>query len=104
MKYIITESQYNLIKNDINEAYTPWVKRRLKMVRNAERQSSSYMTHKFKQNPQQYRKNQFIDVFFSVMMDELHRGTEDFDYENIQQQLKDSFGEYVEELWKKLNK
>jgi hypothetical protein len=67
------------------------------------------MTRKFKQNPQQYRKNEFIGVFFSVMTDELHGdlsnwGTEDFDYENVQQQLKDSFGEYVEELWKQLNK
>ena len=32
-------------ENDINEAYTPWVKRRLNMVRNAERGTSSYMTH-----------------------------------------------------------
>ena len=93
----------------INEDYTTWVKRRLKMVRNAERETSNYMTHKFKQNPQQYRKNQFIDVFFSVMMDELHGdlsnwGTEDFDYSKVHQELRDSFTDYVEELWRHLNK
>lgn len=110
---VIVRSFYSEKPNEfvggINENYTPWVKRRLKTVRNAERQASSYMTRKFKQNPQQYRKNEFIGVFFSVMTDELHGdlsnwGTEDFDYENVQQQLKDSFGEYVEELWKQLNK
>jgi hypothetical protein len=110
---VIVRSFYSEKPNEfvggINENYTPWVKRRLKMVRNAERQASSYMTRKFKQNPQQYRKNEFIGIFFSVMTDELHGdlsnwGTEDFDYENVQQQLKDSFGEYVEELWKQLNK
>ena len=64
---VIVRSFYSEKPNEfvggINENYTPWVKRRLKMVRNAERQASSYMTHKFKQNPQQYRKNEFIGVF-----------------------------------------
>jgi len=110
---VIVRSLYSEKPNEfvggINENYTPWVKRRLKMVRNAERQTSSYMTHKFKQNPQQYRKNQFIDIFFSVMMDELHGdlshgGTEDFDYSKVHQELRNSFREYVEELWKQLNK
>ena len=92
----------------INEDYTPWVKRRMDMVLRAERDTSNYMTYKFKQNPQQYRKNQFIDVFFSVMMDGLHNelsngGTQDFDYSRVHQELRDSLKDYVEELWKHLN-
>ena len=101
---VIVRSFYSEKPNEfvggINVNYTPWVKRRLNMVRNDVRQASSYMTHKFKQNPQQYRKNEFIGVFFSVMTDELHGdlsnwGTEDFDYSKVHQELRDSFIDYV---------
>ena len=92
----------------INENYTTWVKRRIDMVQQAERSASSYMVKRFKQAPQQYKKNHFIDVFFSVMMDELHDelsngGTQDFDYSKVHQEIRDSFKNYVEELWKDLN-
>jgi hypothetical protein len=92
----------------INENYTTWVKRRIDMVQQAERSASSYMVKRFKQAPQQYKKNHFIDVFFSVMMDGLHDelsngGTQDFDYSKVHQEIRDSFKNYVEELWKDLN-
>jgi len=88
----------------INEDYTLWVKRRMDMIRKAERETSDYMTHKFKQNPQQFTKSQFINVFFSTMMDELHDelskgGSEDFNYSRVHQELRDSLTDYVEELW-----
>jgi hypothetical protein len=48
-------------------------------------------------------------MFFSIMMDELHGelsnwGTEDFDYSKVHQELRDSFTDYVEELWRHLNR
>ena len=93
----------------INEDYTAWVKRRMDMVRNAEREASSYMVNRFKQNPAQYTKSKFTHMFFSIMMDELHGelsnwGIEDFDYSKVHQELRDSFTDYVEELWRHLNK
>jgi hypothetical protein len=92
----------------INEDYTTWVKRRMDMVRDAEREASSYMVNRFKQNPKQYTKSKFTHMFFSVMMDELHGdlsnwGTQDFDYSKVHQELRDSFNVYVEELWNHLN-
>jgi len=98
------------VKNEIsiNENYTTWVKRRMDMVQQAERQASSYMVKRFKQNPQQYTKSKFTHIFFSTMMDELHDelsngGTQDFDYSKVHQEIRDSFKNYVEELWKDLN-
>ena len=43
------------------------------------------------------------------MMDELHGdlsnwGTEDFDYSKVHKELRDSFTDYVEELWRHLKK
>jgi hypothetical protein len=92
----------------INEDYTTWVKRRMNMVRDAEREASSYMVNRFKQAPKQYTKSNFTHTFFSVMMDELHGdlsnwGTQDFDYSKVHQELRDSFNVYVEELWNHLN-
>ena len=94
--------------NSINEEYTTWVKRRMDMVRDAEREASSYMVNRFKQAPKQYTKSKFTHAFFSVMMDELHGdlsnwGTQDFDYSKVHQELRDSFNVYVEELWNHLN-
>jgi len=93
----------------INEDYTTWVKRRMDIVRDAEREASSYMIKIFKLNPIRFTKNKFINLFFSTMMDELHNelskgGTEDFNYSKVHQELRDSFRDYVEELWKHLNK
>lgn len=89
----------------INEDYTTWIKRKMDMVRKAERKASHYITNRFKQNPKQFTKNKFINVFFSVMMDELNDelsngGTQDFDYSKVHQELRD----YVEKLWVHLNK
>jgi len=110
---IIVRSFYSEKPNEfvggINENYTPWVKRRMDMVQRAEREASSYMVKRFKQNPKQSTKSKFTHMFFSVMMDGLHDelsngGTEDFDYSKVHQELRDSFRNYVEELWKQLNK
>ena len=110
---VIVRSYYHEPPNEfvggINENYTPWVKRRLDIVKNAERETSNYMKHKFKQNPKQYTKSKFTHMFFSNMMDELHGdlsnwGTEDFDYSKVHQELRDSFTDYVEELWRHLKK
>ena len=96
------------LDNNINENYTTWVKRRMDMVQQAERGASSYMVRRFKQNPKQYTKSKFTHMFFSIMMDELHDelsngGTQDFDYSKVHQEIRDSFKNYVEELWKDLN-
>jgi hypothetical protein len=110
---VIVRSFYSEKPNEfvggINENYTPWVKRRMDMVQRAEREASSYMVKRFKQNPKQSTKSKFTHMFFSVMMDGLHDelsngGTEDFDYSKVHQELRDSFRNYVEELWKQLNK
>jgi len=110
---VIIRSFYSEKPNEfvggINENYTPWVKRRMDMVQRAEREASSYMVKRFKQNPKQSTKSKFTHMFFSVMMDGLHDelsngGTEDFDYSKVHQELRDSFRNYVEELWKQLNK
>ena len=92
----------------INENYTTWVKRRMDMVQKAEREASSYMVNRFNHNPKQYTKSKFSHMFFSVMMDQLHGelsnwGTQDFDYSKAHQEIRDSFKNYVEELWKDLN-
>jgi hypothetical protein len=110
---VIVRSYYrekpNKFIGGINENYTTWVKRRMDMVRDAEREASRYMIKIFKLSPIRFTKNKFINLFFSTMMDELHGylskwGTEDFDYSKVHQELRDSFRDYVEELWKHLNK
>ncbi len=96
----------------INEAYTPWVKRRLTMVRKAERASYYYMVNTFKrrmETDKELSKNEFISMYFSIMMDEMHGplstwGTEDFDYSKVYKEITDSFQENAEELWKHLKK
>lgn len=100
--------------NDINlqENYTPWVKRRMDMVRKSEREASHYMMKIFKHRVEKsgrFNKEDFIHTYFSVMMDNLHGhlsnwGSEDFDYDGVLNQLKESFTEHAEELWKHLNK
>ena len=100
------------IDKGVNEAYTPWVKRRLAMVRKAERASYYYMVNTFKrrmESDKEFSKNDFINMYFSIMMDEMHGalsswGTEDFDYPKVYKEITDSFGENAEELWKHLKK
>ena len=47
----------------INEDYTTWIKRKMDMVRKAERKASHYITNRFKQNPKQFTKNKFINQY-----------------------------------------
>jgi len=109
IKRILREETNNLT---LQENYTPWVKRRMDMVRKAERGASHYMMRIFKHRVEKsgrFNKEDFIHTYFSVMMDDLHGhlsnwGSEDFDYDGILNQLKESFTEHAEELWKHLNK
>jgi len=96
----------------VNEAYTPWVKRRLVLIRKAERASYYYMVNTFKrrmETDKEFSKNDFINMYFSIIMDEMHGelsswGTEDFDYPKVYKEITDSFQENAEELWKHLKK
>jgi len=96
----------------VNEAYTPWVKRRLALIRKAERASYYYMVNTFKrrmETDKEFSKNDFINMYFSIIMDEMHGelsswGTEDFDYPKVYKEITESFGENAEELWKHLKK
>lgn len=89
----------------INEA---WVKRRLDMVMKAHRGASDYMIERFKNYPE-FEKDQFTNIFFSIMMDELHPvltnwGADDFDYPKVHQEIIDSFTDGVHIMWKELGK
>jgi hypothetical protein len=96
----------------MNENFTPWVKRRLDMVMKAEREAHHYMNYKYKSNNinnEPLDKDTFTNMYYSVMMDELHPhlsnwGTEEFDYSNVRQEIQNSFQDNVEELWKYLNR
>ena len=108
---VIVRSYYHEKPNEfvggINENYTTWVKRRLNMVKNAYREAYNYMIIRFKRSPD-YPKDRFTDMFITIMMDEIHGtlsdwGTEDFDYERVQKEIKDSYINNIHKLWDELH-